>query len=300
MRKAASLLQRWPWFTKLAALGIVIVLGGLVGWQTEGVTGHKPAIHHVTAAGASPSPSPSPGPSPSAPPAASPAPATSTAAPVVPGGPAAPPAPVPPPPASDVLSSSTIVYVNGPAPLQVYSAPDTARPSMQLPGQNTIQQPAAFLVTQQQPGWFQVVLPVKPNGSTGWVPATAVQTASTDDYLLVSVSRFALYHYSKGQLVQSFRVAVGRPSTPTPLGLFYIWGSQAVSSAPYTPGIFALSGFTVQPVPGFIGARVGLHGWTDASVMGEQVSNGCVRVATAEMNQILTHFILGTPVRIVA
>lgn len=277
---------------------MVIVLGGLVGWQAEGLPGSRPATHQVIAAA---SPSPTAGPTQSPPPSPlTSVPPSPVASPPAAGGPDGPPAPIPPPPANDVLASSTIAYVNGPATLQVYSAPDVSKPSQQLPGQNTIAQPAAFLVTQQQPGWYQVVLPVKPNGSLGWVQASAVQTATTDDYLLVSVSRFALYHYVKGQLVQSFRVAVGRPSTPTPLGLFYIWGSQAVNSAPYTPGIFALSGFTVQPVPGFLGARVGLHGWTDASVMGEQVSNGCVRVATAEMNQILTHFILGTPVRIVA
>lgn len=298
MHRAASALQRWPRSTRLAALGVVIVLGGLVGWQAEGLPGGRPTTHHVTAA---PRPSPTPSPTPSPPPTALPSlPPSPQAPPPAPGGLAAPPAPIPAPPANDVLASSTIAYVNGPATLQIYSAPDASKPSQQLPGQNTIAQPAAFLVTQQQPGWFQVVLPVKPNGSLGWVQAGAVQTATTDDYLLVSVSRFALYHYANGQLVQSFRVAVGRPSTPTPLGLFYIWGSQAVNSAPYAPGIFALSGFTVQPVPGFLGARVGLHGWTDASVMGQQVSNGCVRVATAEMNQILTRFILGTPVRIVA
>lgn len=213
----------------------------------------------------------------------------------------APAAPVPAPPAVTIAPSSTIAYVNGPATIQIYGDHSLSQPLKVFPGHNVIGQPEVFLVINAAtPGWFQVLLPSAPNGTTGWVPTSAVQTANTTDFLLVSLSRFALYHYNDGKLVASMRVAIGKPETPTPLGIFYIWASQGVSSAPYDPGIFALNGFTTKPVPGFLGASLGVHGWTDPSVIGTQASNGCVRVGTANMSPLIQNLILGTPVEIVA
>jgi len=206
----------------------------------------------------------------------------------------------PPPPGAPVPSSSTIVYLNGPPTIQVYSAPDASKRASSLPGHNSIDQPSAFLVLDQQPGWFHVLLPVAPNGSTGWLKASDVQVASTTDYLRVTVSQFRIDHYVDGKWQAGYRVAVGKPATPTPTGLFYILASQVVDQAPYTPGIFALSGFAPRPIPGFLGATLGVHGWTDSSVIGTRVSNGCVRLASKDMDPLLHHLILGTPVDIVA
>jgi lipoprotein-anchoring transpeptidase ErfK/SrfK len=192
------------------------------------------------------------------------------------------------------------VYLNGPATVQVYGAPDAAKRTSSLPGRNSIDQPSAFLVLEQQPGWFHVLLPVKPNGSTGWLKASDVQVATTSDYLRVTVSQFRIDHYVAGKWREGFPVAVGKPTTPTPTGLFYILASQAVSQAPYTPGIFALSGFAPQPIPGFLGATLGVHGWTDPSVVGTRASNGCVRLRSRDMDPLLRTLILGTPVDIVA
>jgi hypothetical protein len=206
----------------------------------------------------------------------------------------------PPPAEAAVPSSSTIVYLNGPTTIQVYSAPDAGKRATSLPGHNSIDQPSAFLVLDQQPGWFHVLLPVAPNGSTGWLKASDVQVASTTDYLRVTVSQFRIDHYVDGKWQAGYRVAVGKPATPTPTGLFYVIASQVVDQPPYTPGIFALSGFAPKPIPGFLGATLGVHGWTDSSVIGTRVSNGCVRLASKDMDPLLHHLSLGTPVDIVA
>src|SRR5438128_1294944 len=63
----------------------------------------------------------------------------------------------PPPAGAPVPSSSTIVYLNGTATIQVYSAPDAGKRASSLPGHNSIDQPSAFLVLDQQPGWFHVL-----------------------------------------------------------------------------------------------------------------------------------------------
>jgi lipoprotein-anchoring transpeptidase ErfK/SrfK len=124
--------------------------------------------------------------------------------------------------------------------------------------------------------------------------------ASTNDYLRVTLSQFRIDHYVSGRWQAGYRVALGKPETPTPTGLFYILASQIVNQAPYTPGIFALSGFSPQPIPGFLGATLGVHGWTDSNVIGTRASNGCVRLASKDMDPLLRHLILGTPVDIVA
>jgi lipoprotein-anchoring transpeptidase ErfK/SrfK len=195
---------------------------------------------------------------------------------------------------------STVVYVNGPPTIQIYSAPDEASASQQLKGRNSIDQPSVFLVVDKQPGWYHVLIPVRPNGATGWVKASDVQVTTNRNYLRVSISQFRIDLYAGGVWQRGFRVAVGKPSTPTPPGHYYILASQAVPSAPYTPGIFALSGFAPQALPGFLGATLGIHGWTDSSVIGTRVSNGCVRLASRDMDQILHSLLLGTPVDIVS
>jgi hypothetical protein len=169
---------------------------------------------------------------------------------------------------------------------------------MRIQGHNDIGQTQAFLVVNEVPGWYQVELPVKPNGSVGWVQASSVSVRGDADYLRVYQSQFLLEHYANGQLQQSFRVAVGAPSTPTPNGHFYVWASQQYAGAPYTPGIFALSGFSpvLDNWPG--GGRTGIHGWTDTRVMGTRASHGCVRVSPADFAKLLGSVPLGTPVDI--
>ncbi len=255
----------------------------------------------ATAASPPPAPEASPSPSESASPGEAPSP-TATTAPTPMPQPTATPAPTPaapPPPADPAPASSTIAYVKGPGTIQVYGAPDPSKSSMQLPAHNTIDQAAAFLVVDaSRPGWYQVLLPVQPNGTRGWLKADTVQTATTNEYLRVYRSQYRLDHFVDGKRQDVFRVGVGRPGTPTPTGLFYVWGSEEVHQAPYTPGIFALSGYTTQPVPGFLGARLGVHGWTDPGVVGHQVSNGCVRMTSKDMGSLLHQILLGTPVEI--
>jgi lipoprotein-anchoring transpeptidase ErfK/SrfK len=272
----------------LGFTGSAAFQGGPPGRSRRVVAASTPTPTTTASPASSPSPSDTPSP-------------TSTTPSDVPADTGPPQGSLRPPPSGDpVPSGSTVVYLNGPATIQVYGAPDAAKRTSSLPGRNSIDQPSAFLVLDQQPGWFHVLLPVKPNGSTGWLKASDVQVATTSDYLRVTVSQFRIDHYVGGKWQAGFRVAVGKPATPTPTGLFYILASQQVAQAPYTPGIFALSGFAPQPIPGFLGATLGVHGWTDPSVIGTRASNGCVRLRSRDMDPLLRTLILGTPVDIVA
>ena len=133
----------------------------------------------------------------------------------------------------------------------------------------------------------------------GLIQASSVTIRQVPGYIRVFLSQFRLEYYTGGQLQKTFRVAVGAPSTPTPVGHFYVWASEDYG-APYTPGIFALSAFSpvLENWPG--GGRTGIHGWTDTSVLGRAASHGCVRMAPSDFAQLLHTVPLGTPVDLLA
>lgn len=205
--------------------------------------------------------------------------------------PAAAPASVP-----GIPASSTVGDAVG-SSVAVFASPGGAQ-TTSIPGTNSIGQKEAFLVVGQQPGWYQVELPIKPDGVTGWIEASSV-TTRTDPYAIaVHQSTFTLDLYDSGQLTDSFPVAVGEPNTPTPNGNFFVWASQPWNRYPYAVGIFALSAFSPVLVNWPGGGRTGIHGWYDPGVVGHAASNGCVRMSGADFQVLLNAVPLGTPVQI--
>lgn len=185
--------------------------------------------------------------------------------------------------------------------IPVYGAPAVGKVLADVPDVNILGQTEALLVTDASvPGWYEVEVPVKPNGSQGWVQASDVTIRQDPYYLRVYQSRFRLELYKGGVLQKAFTVAVGAPSTPTPYGHFFVWASQHFAGAPYTPGIFALSAFStvLENWPG--GGRTGIHGWTDTSIIGTRASHGCVRLRPVDFAQLLDTVPLGTPVDILS
>jgi len=204
----------------------------------------------------------------------------------------------PPPPPADAPTTSLIADAIG-SSVPVYANPSGGPVVNRVSGSNVLGQREAFLVTDSSvAGWYQVELPVKPNGTTGWIQASSVRTRTSPYLIRVHQSQFKLDLYNNGQLQQSFTVAVGAPSTPTPDGNFFVWASQDWNSAPYAVGIFALSGFSpvLDNWPG--GGRTGIHGWQDTSILGSRASHGCVRMGPGDFAKLLHTVPLGTPVEI--
>lgn len=206
------------------------------------------------------------------------------------------PAPSPVPvPATSLVADIAVPVIS------VYGAPAVGKVLAKVPNHNDIGQTESMLVVDSSvPDWYRVEVPVRPNGSEGWIQASDVAIRQVDSYLRVYQSQFRLEYYVAGQLQKTFTVAVGAPSTPTPYGRFYVWESEDYNHAPYTPGIFALSAFSpvLENWPG--GGRTGIHGWTDTSVMGRRASHGCVRMRPVDFAQLLHAVPLGTPVDILS
>ena len=218
-----------------------------------------------------------------------------TALPTVSPSPAASPSPAPdyPVPAMSLVADISVPIIS------VYGAPAVGRVLATVPNHNDVgQQESMLVVDDSVPGWYRVEVPVRPNGSEGWISAGDVSIRQDPSYIRVYQSQFRLEYYVGGVLAKTFRVAVGAPSTPTPYGRFYVWESEDYNHPPYTPGIFALSGFSpvLENWPG--GGRAGIHGWTDTSIIGTRASHGCVRMRPADFAQLLHTVPLGTPVDI--
>ena len=70
-------------------------------------------------------------------------------------------------------------------------------------------------------------------------------------------------------------------------------------NGPYGPYAFGLSGLSEQ-LTSFNGGngRLGLHGTNEPDSIGQDVSNGCIRVANDVVIQLAELLPLGTPVQI--
>jgi len=145
--------------------------------------------------------------------------------------------------------------------------------------------------------WFRVRLPERPNGSTGWLRARDVDRGAVQDRIIVRLRRHTLTHYVDGEVVRRFAVAVGKPSTPTTPGQFFVWARVGYqdTQGPYGNFALGLSGFSnvITDWPG--GGRMAIHGTPDPNIAGQNVSNGCVRVFNALMATLMD-IPMGTPV----
>ena len=163
--------------------------------------------------------------------------------------------------------------------------------------------PTALPVIDTEPGWLQVRLPYRPNGSTAWVRDTDVETGSTPWRIVVHLSTTRLHLYREGRLVLDAPAGTGTDRTPTPAGEFFVTFHDAPPSAGYGPFVVATSGHSevLDTFQGFPDAIIAVHGPVGAEraigSTGAQVSTGCVRLHPADLSR-LAEVTPGSPVQI--
>jgi lipoprotein-anchoring transpeptidase ErfK/SrfK len=169
-------------------------------------------------------------------------------------------------------------------------------------------QPQSLLVldarTRRGRGWVKVLLPQRPNGSTGWVPRDRVVLARTPYWVEVRTGARLVTVYRGGRRVRRFRAVVGAPPTPTPHGLAAIYERNAQPNPRGFLGPWALP-LTIHSnvLLSFGGGpgRVGLHGRDGASLadpLGSARSHGCIRVNNNHVSWMARKLRAGTPVRL--
>jgi L,D-transpeptidase catalytic domain len=149
--------------------------------------------------------------------------------------------------------------------------------------------------------WLKVRLPGRPNGHSGWITRSGTSLSITKWHLLLDLSRRELMVYRKARRVRSFKAVIGKPSTPTPKGDFFVEESLALPAtdvgAPYALALSARSD-VFQEFAGGPG-QIAIHGLDNiGGVPGTAVSHGCVRLATRAIHWLAFHIAPGTPVTI--
>jgi lipoprotein-anchoring transpeptidase ErfK/SrfK len=165
--------------------------------------------------------------------------------------------------------------------------------------------PLVMLVRDKAPeaGWVEVFLPVRPNGSTGFVLASDVTLSTHDYHIEVQLSAYRLKAYDGDQVILDAPIAAASSNTPTPGGLYYtnMLLQPPDPNGPYGTYAYGLSGFsdTLQTFDGGPG-QLGIHGTNDPSKMGQNVSHGCIRLRNQDIEKLAPILPLGVPVQIFA
>ena len=150
------------------------------------------------------------------------------------------------------------------------------------------------------PVWYLVQLPIRPNGTTGWVRAADVTVASVRTRIDVDLSARRLTLFRSGRPVLTATVAIGSDATPTPTGRFYV-NQRLVPddpSGPYGPGAVGVSAFSNVLTGWTQGGPIAIHGTDEPSSIGHAVSNGCIRLPNAILKRVFAQALAGTPVTI--
>jgi len=190
-----------------------------------------------------------------------------------------------------------VARVTGPN-IGVAAHPDEAWSTM-LSNTTLSGAPRVFLVVQAEGDWLQVLLPLRPNSSLGWVRRADVEVTSVPYRVEVDRGAHRLQVFDGDTLIVDEPVAVGKASTPTPRGQFFAVELLQPSNpgGAYGPYAFTLSAYSdVYQTFGSGDGAVGMHGTNEPGSIGRDASHGCLRLSNDAVRYLATFLPLGTPV----
>lgn len=197
--------------------------------------------------------------------------------------------------------------------IDVFAGPMSTTPVMKLDGILPSKAPLTFLVDGQTSTRYKVLLPIRPNGSTGWVEPSQVKKYAHKYRVVIELTSRKLTAYNGDTLILSEPIAVGKGTTPTPSGRYYIKellrpcydrkqsdGTTKCVVDPngaYGPYAYGLSGFS-PVLTDFNGGEgvLGIHGTNEPESIGRNVSHGCIRMRNEAITSLAKVLPLGTPV----
>lgn len=167
--------------------------------------------------------------------------------------------------------------------------------------------PAVLLVTgrrrdRQGRRWVRVLVPLRPNGSAGWVPERYVRLGVTPLRIVVRRRARRLEVWRGRRLVHRWRAGVGRVATPTPLGTFAV--QDPVRTLPAWRPVYGAHTITLTAYSAaleqFMGGDglIAIHGGGAAARVGRAASNGCIVLAPRPLRVLARLAAPGTPVRV--
>ncbi len=185
--------------------------------------------------------------------------------------------------------------------VDIYSSPTSSTPTRQLANPQESGAPLVMLVRSQQAGWVNVYLPIRPNGSSGWVKSSQVGVSQTNYFIVIGLAPHRITVFNGSSVVLDERIGLGAGGTPTPTGLFYVKElfqppNPAGAYGPFAYGLSAFSDvlFSFGGGPG----TVGVHGTNEPDSLGRNVSHGCIRMSNSGVTKLARMLPLGVPVQI--
>ena len=185
--------------------------------------------------------------------------------------------------------------------VEVFDEPGDAAPSRRVASPRPSGAATVFQVLQRRSEMAEVLLPVRPAGSSGWIRLQDVKLSQHRWRIVVELGAYRLTVFQGPDVVRVETIGVGTGGTPTPGGRWYTTEllQPPTPNGPYGTYAFGLSGFTGTddgPVGAF--GQLGLHGTNDPSTLGRNVSLGCLRVSNEAISALATQLPLGVPVEV--
>ncbi len=192
---------------------------------------------------------------------------------------------------------------------EAYSRPTRASKPIQqvsatrpITGEQTVLPVIAHATTAAHgTAWVKVLLPGRPNSHAGWIPARSATPDNTRWQIVVRISRRTVTVLWGGRPLRTFTAVVGKSSTPTPLGRFFVEEVIALYpqdvGAPYALALSARSD-VLQEFDGGPG-QIAFHGTSNVGGMpGTAASHGCMRLNTPDITWLAHRIGTGTLVTI--
>jgi hypothetical protein len=148
---------------------------------------------------------------------------------------------------------------------------------------------------------LRVMLPGRPNGSKGWIAQHGTVETTTRWRIAVRTASRRVLVYRSGHRVRTFGAVVGKPSTPTPHGQFFVEESVRMlpgsAGAPFALALSARSD-VLQEFEGGPG-QIAIHGIANlGGTMGTAISHGCIRLTNRSVSWLAARVPPGTVVTI--
>lgn len=162
-------------------------------------------------------------------------------------------------------------------------------------------QKTSLPVVKRRGKWVKVMLPGRPNGHSGWIQVKKTHLWKTPWHVVVDTHSKRLFVFRGKKIAHSFPVVVGKRSTPTPRGRFFVEEAMILPKRSLgSPDAFALSARSkvfqeFDGGPGQIAIH-GIHGI--GGTPGRAQSHGCIRATSAALRYMIRRFGTGTPVLI--
>ena len=160
--------------------------------------------------------------------------------------------------------------------------------------------PFAMLVTERRGHWAEVLIPVRPNGTRGYVDTRRLLLTRQENIVEVDLSDRKLVAWRGTRKIIETSVTIGSAARSTPTGRFYVTDRRNSTPGPsYGSHILALNGYSEKLDYFDDGVPViALHGTDRPDLMGQAASNGCVRMPNEVIKVLYDLLPVGTMVEI--